>query len=89
MLMLHIVAGEKIDYDDLFCDDDEASDSNLIEMLNGKHTRTICDDTIPYGQKGPGNKGMVLFVEGRFVDGRTNIQACNGVIHGIDGMLLD
>lgn len=69
---------------DLKCD----SPDNLIEMSNGKNTRTKCIDGIPTYQKGTGNSNdedkendFPAFVQ-------TDIKACNGMVHIIDGVLL-
>jgi len=79
ILMFHIVEGQKLEIDDLSC----GSGVNKIEMLNGKDTRTKCDDYVPLGQKGSGNDDEF----GARFD-TTDIQACNGVIHEIDDVLL-
>jgi len=52
-------------------------------MEHGSNTRTLWDkDGDPIGQKGGGNiNGKADFVE-------VNIEACNGVVHIIDKVLL-
>ena len=54
---------------------------NLLNMTNGKNSRTKCLEDEPFGQRGDENEYPVLFVE-------FDIQAQNGVIHVINGILL-
>jgi len=75
----HAVKEEKIFKRDLPC----TTGSNLIEMRNGRDSRTLCDrENTPLGQKGIGNDIPVPFVSFDMV-------ACNGVIHTISDVLLD
>ena len=53
----------------------------LISMSNGKNTRILCKDDIPYGIKGIGNDVPADFIE-------NDIIACNSIIHAIDTVLL-
>lgn len=56
---------------------------NIIKMVNGKNTRTLCNsDLRPLGIKGLGNSGNLS----HFL--KLDIEACNGVIHIIDNILL-
>jgi hypothetical protein len=79
MFWFHTVEDEEIFKRDLPC----STGLNLIEMSNGRDSRTLCDkkDT-PLGQKGMGNDIPVPFVSFDMV-------ACNGVIHTISDVLLD
>lgn len=74
VLRFHAVDGKKLYANDLKCD---VGDS-LITMANGKPTRTKCD---PFGQKGGKNNDPAIFNE-------IDIEACNGIIHIIEDVLL-
>jgi len=77
ILLFHVAAGA-VYAADLVC---KAGD-NLLEMANGKDTRTLCLGG-EYYQKGKGNpKDDMPKVD------MADIDACNGVIHKIDGVLL-
>lgn len=85
LLMFHLVENEILYKDDLPC----VAGHNLIGMANGKDSRTLCKDDenrlpIPTIQRGKYNDPE----EGapRFVD--FDIEACNGVVHELDGVLL-
>jgi len=56
---------------------------NRIRMESGKDSRTICEESEPTWQKGGGNsdaqKPMIM---------SANIEACNGVIHMVDTVML-
>ncbi len=54
---------------------------NLLNMTNDRNSRTKCLEDEAFGQRGEENEYPVLFVE-------FDIQAQNGVIHVIDGVLL-
>mmetsp|Transcript_880 Transcript_880/g.951 ORF Transcript_880/g.951 Transcript_880/m.951 type:complete len:770 (-) Transcript_880:181-2490(-) len=77
ILQFHAVEDQVLHLDDLSCE----SDNNLVTALNGKESRTFCKDDVPYGQKGGGNDDVVDFVT-------VDIDACNGVVHTIEGVLL-
>lgn len=79
LLIFHLVAQEILFKDDLPCE----AGKNLITMANGKDTRTLCQDSIPTYQKGKFNPDSDLPV---FVSFDT--VACNGVVHGLDSMLI-
>lgn len=58
--------------------------ANLLQMTNGKNTRTLCVKGTPTYQKGQGNidgERLPMFV-------KADIEACNGVVHIIDHVLL-
>jgi len=75
ILRFHVVVDKALSVNDLMCD-------QLLEMANGKDTRTECDNKeIPFGQKGKTNENPAMFIE-------TDIQACNGIIHIIDDVLV-
>ncbi|VEU34606.1 unnamed protein product [Pseudo-nitzschia multistriata] len=72
---------EVLTKEDLPCDN-EGDNTTLITMANGRDTRIKCDDDIPIGQKGRGNNGTISnFIE-------FDIEACNGMIHIIENVLL-
>lgn len=74
----HAVEGEIIFKEDLPCD----TGLNLIEMANGRDSRTLCDKfDQPIGQKGFGNDLPIPYVAFDMI-------ACNGVIHTISDVLL-
>ena len=57
--------------------------SNLLRMASGKDSRTICEKLEPVFQKGGGN------IDGnkpRIVS--SDIEACNGVVHMVDAVML-
>jgi transforming growth factor-beta-induced protein len=76
ILLYHAVPDEVLTSDDLICGD-------LLEMANGKDTRTKCDDGKLTYQVGAGNEddAQPVFVE-------TDVVACNGVIHILDKVML-
>mmetsp|Transcript_26697 Transcript_26697/g.62701 ORF Transcript_26697/g.62701 Transcript_26697/m.62701 type:complete len:957 (-) Transcript_26697:114-2984(-) len=74
----HVVDGDIMFKEDLPCD----TGLNLVEMSNGKDSRTLCDrNEEPIGQKGFGNELPIPFVG-------FDLLACNGVIHTISDVLL-
>ncbi len=86
--------GVQFNFDDVFwfhaVEDDElymrdlpcTTGENLVEMSNGKDSRTLCDRRgKPIGQKGLGNGVPIPFI-------RFDTPACNGVIHTISDVLL-
>merc|ERR1712238_638463 len=77
ILQFHVVEDQVLYSDDLSCE----SGNNLVVALNGKESRTFCKNNVPYGQKGGGNDDVVDFVT-------VDIDACNGVVHAIEGVLL-
>ena len=80
-LLYHVVPDQVLMSTDLPC---QAGENNF-EMGNGKDTRTLCLGGVPTYQKGIANTaedGLPAFV---IVD----VEACNGVVHIIDGVLLD
>ncbi len=79
LLMYHSLSGEALSASELPC----VPGDNLIEMANGKLTRTLCDGDTPQYQKGKGNTVDNL-PEIIIVD----IEACNGIIHLVDGLIL-
>uniref|UniRef100_A0A7S0TAN2 FAS1 domain-containing protein n=1 Tax=Pseudo-nitzschia delicatissima TaxID=44447 RepID=A0A7S0TAN2_9STRA len=56
---------------------------NTIGMASGKDSRTVCVDELPAYQKGGANpkERRPAFVS-------TNIEACNGIIHVLDTVML-
>jgi len=77
-LRFHAVEDKALHVNDLVCD----VGGNLLKMSNGKNTRTKCDKKdIPFGLKGNANNNTASFNE-------TDIEACNGIIHIIDDVLL-
>jgi len=80
LLLYHVVPGRKLMSSDLPC----VAGENTIEMANGKDTRTRCVANVPELQKGGGNSidDAPAFVT-------VDVEACNGVVHVIDGVLLD
>jgi transforming growth factor-beta-induced protein len=77
VLLYHVVPNEEIYAADLVC-------NGLLSMaFEGRTTRTICEGTAPVVQKGAGNQDENL---SQFVT--VDIEACNGVIHVIDSVLL-
>jgi uncharacterized surface protein with fasciclin (FAS1) repeats len=79
-LLYHVVSGQKLYAADLPCE----AGNNLIEMANGKDTRSLCVDGAPTYIKGIANTRddlpKILAAD---------VEACNGVIHIIDYVLLD
>jgi len=78
ILQYHVVAGKAIYSKGVSC---ESGPATLVEMMNGVNTRIKCTNGMPYGIKGGGNDEPVNFVE-------VDIEASDGVIHVIDGVLL-
>jgi len=79
VLLFHAIAGEAVFSTDLPCE----AGNNLLEMYNGKDSRTLCVDDVPTYQKGADNSddNLPAFTT-------VDVTACNGVIHIIDGVLL-
>ena len=75
ILTEHVIANAMITAEDLVC-------TEKTEMANGKKTRTVCKNGVTY-QKGSGNSDEVRpeIIE-------TNIEACNGIIHVVDQVIL-
>jgi uncharacterized surface protein with fasciclin (FAS1) repeats len=76
VLLFHTVKGTAINSADLSC-------SDTIEMGNGDDSRTKCKGGNTY-QTGSGNIGMDLIPQ--IID--QDIEACNGIIHILDGVML-
>lgn len=76
----HIVNGASTWSFDIDC----KAGNNLVTMMNGKDTRTLCSKGIPDIQQGQGNKKMGVYPKFLSVD---NI-ACNGMVHKISEVLL-
>jgi len=66
------------------CRSIDGDNKNVITMVNGKDTRTLCDPlgVDPLGVKGLGNNGILSKFS------KLDIASCNGVIHIIDKILL-
>ena len=75
VLLGHVVANAEINFEDLEC-------KKLIEMTNGKNTRTVCKNGITY-QNGRGNDD-----DRRPEIVESNIMACNGIVHVVDQVIL-
>ena len=75
ILLGHVVANASLASDDLEC-------TEKIEMANGMLTRTVCKSGRTY-QKGSGNSDDLRpeLVE-------TDIEACNGVVHVVNQLIL-
>jgi uncharacterized surface protein with fasciclin (FAS1) repeats len=85
LLLFHAVAEQALYKDDLPC----VAGHNLIEMANGKDSRTLCDDIrpgvpVPKYQKGKFNPRGEAAPEVVTFD----MEACNGVVHELDAVLL-
>jgi len=83
LLLFHVVEDEILYQSDLPC----VAGENLITMGNGKDSRTLCKDVrpgvpAPRFQKGKENpkQSMPAFLE-------FDLEACNGVVHELDGVL--
>lgn len=78
VVLFHVHKGALL-AEDMEC----AAGYNMLEMESGKDSRTICVDFIPVFQKGGGNsEGYEPAILS------TNIEACNGVVHTVDKVLL-
>jgi len=85
LLLFHAVAEQALYKDDLPC----IAGQNLIEMANGKDSRTLCEDIrpgvpVPKYQKGKYNERGETAPEIVTFD----MKACNGVVHELDAVLL-
>jgi transforming growth factor-beta-induced protein len=76
VILFHTVKGTAINSADLSC-------SDTIEMGNGDDSRTKCIGGNTY-QTGIGNLGMDMIPQ---IIGQ-DIEACNGIIHILDGVML-
>jgi len=79
VLLTHVVTNRVLDKGDL-----KHRCSDLLKMASGENTRTICkDNKHTLYQKGEGNsdhnKPKII---------NSNIHACNGIIHVVDGVIL-
>ena len=81
LLLFHTVNNETIMTDDMICTPGE----NLIETSNGRDVRTLCKNGEPAYVKGFSNTRDVNLPELVIKD----FEACNGVVHAIDEVLLD
>jgi uncharacterized surface protein with fasciclin (FAS1) repeats len=84
LLLFHAVFNETVMTSDLGC----AAGDNLLEMANGRDTRTKCargGQGAPQRQRGFSNTPLV---NEPFIIS-PDVEACNGVIHVIDQVLLD
>jgi len=84
LLLFHAVEEQALYQSDLPCEARE----NLITMANGKNSRTLCVDTspgrpVPVYQKGNFNEDDNLPEIVNF-----DMNACNGVVHELDGVML-
>eukprot|EP00537_Pseudo-nitzschia_pungens_P009381 CAMPEP_0172379388 /NCGR_PEP_ID=MMETSP1060-20121228/69907_1 /TAXON_ID=37318 /ORGANISM="Pseudo-nitzschia pungens, Strain cf. cingulata" /LENGTH=698 /DNA_ID=CAMNT_0013107129 /DNA_START=102 /DNA_END=2198 /DNA_ORIENTATION=+ len=79
LLMFHVVPREALYKHDLPC----SAGQNLLPMANGKDTRTLCENHVPKWQKGKYNVDTDLPEYVVF-----DLEACNGVVHGLDGVML-
>ena len=84
LLLFHVVDDTVLYRDDLPC----VAGHNLIEMANGKDSRTLCKDIrpgvpVPKYQKGKLNpkENPPQFLE-------FDRMACNGVVHELDAVML-
>jgi len=75
ILLFHVVAHKELFASDLHC-------TEKIEMANGKDSRTVCSGGKIF-QKGAGNprSDMPEIIA-------TDIEACNGVVHVVDEVML-
>merc|ERR1712161_145756 len=82
LLLFHLVGGNTVlAANELPC----VAGSNLIIMANGESSRTHCEQkTIPVSQKGQYNSKTN---SPKII--RADIQACNGIVHIIDQVMLD
>lgn len=84
LLKFHLVENEVLFKDDLPC----IAGHNLIGMANGKDSRTLCkrnEDRIPVPTIQRGTFNEPEETAPHFV--KFDIEACNGVIHELDGVL--
>jgi uncharacterized surface protein with fasciclin (FAS1) repeats len=79
VILFHAVDTQVLFKKDLPC----TAGQNLITSAMGKTSRTLCEDDTPHFQKGKGNSDNALPKIVNF-----DIQACNGVIHTVDKVLL-
>mmetsp|Transcript_18170 Transcript_18170/g.43923 ORF Transcript_18170/g.43923 Transcript_18170/m.43923 type:complete len:523 (+) Transcript_18170:381-1949(+) len=81
LLLFHTINNETVMTDDMIC----AAGENLIETSNGRDVRTLCSKGEPKYVKGFSNTKGVNLPELVIKD----FEACNGVVHAIDEVLLD
>ena len=92
MDLLHYIDGDKLrevvlfsahvgtsSIDELEC----IAGRNRLRMVSGKDSRTICEEKIPIFQKGGGNSD-----EDKPIIIKSDIEACNGMVHMVDHILL-
>ena len=81
LLLFHTVSNETVMTSDMSC----VAGENLIETSNGRDVRTLCSKGEPTYVKGFSNTKDVNLPELVIKD----FEACNGVVHAIDEVLLD
>jgi len=86
LLLFHVIENQELTFDDLVC-------TEKVLMYNGKHSRTKCEYNLLESarprtpikhQNGSGNNKM----GNKPVIIRSNVPACNGIIHIVDSLLL-
>jgi len=86
LLLFHVIENQELTFDDLTC-------TEKVLMYNGKHSRTKCEYNLLESarprtpikhQNGSGNNKM----GNKPVIIRSNVPACNGIIHIVDSLLL-
>mmetsp|Transcript_36686 Transcript_36686/g.42177 ORF Transcript_36686/g.42177 Transcript_36686/m.42177 type:complete len:314 (-) Transcript_36686:281-1222(-) len=86
LLLFHVIENQALKFDDLTC-------TEKVLMYNGKHSRTKCEYNLLESarprtpikhQNGSGNNKM----GNKPVIIRSNVPACNGIIHIVDSLLL-
>merc|ERR1712238_203344 len=78
IVKFHIHEGDSIAYEELEC-------KGLLDMANGKTSRTKCDEGKRY-QNGPGNHYLDTFP--LIIKNSSDIVTCNGIVHTIDAVML-
>lgn len=77
ILLFHVVSDRKIRAGGLTC-------GGRVKMGNGKNSRTVCRNGKKF-QRGQGNARTLKDMPEIVVK---NVEACNGLIHGIDNVML-
>merc|ERR1712238_573373 len=78
IVKFHIHEGDAIAYKELEC-------KGLLDMANGKTSRTKCEEGKRY-QNGPGNHKSDTFP--MIIKNSSDIVTCNGIVHTIDAVML-
>merc|ERR1712238_464814 len=78
IVKFHIHEGDSLTYEELAC-------QGLLDMANGKTSRTKCDDGRRY-QNGPGNHDSETFP--MIMKNSSDIVTCNGIVHTLDAVML-